>query len=54
MIAAEIAENPDVPPPTVSGILTWIGGWEARPRRSGDAERDERARLGELLHIDVK
>jgi transposase InsO family protein len=50
----EIAETLTMPPSTVSGILTRIGmgrlgRWGLEP-----VERYERARPGELVHIDVK
>jgi transposase InsO family protein len=50
----EIAETLDMPLSTVSGILTRIG--LGRLGRSGlePAERYERERPGELIHVDVK
>jgi transposase InsO family protein len=54
MTGAEIAEALDMPLSTVSGILTRIG--LGRLGRIGlePAQRYERARPGELIHIDVK
>ena len=54
MTAAEIAETLAMPLSTVSGILTRIG--LGRLGRIGlePADRYERSRPGELLHIDVK
>jgi len=54
MTGAEIAETLDMPLLTVSGILTRIG--LGRLGRIGlePAQRYERARPGELIHIDVK
>ena len=54
MTGAEIAETLDMALSTVSGILTRIG--MGRLGRIGlePAQRYERARPGELIHIDVK
>src|SRR4051812_5475456 len=54
MTAAEIAETLGMPLSSVSGILTRIG--MGRLGRIGlePAVRYERARPGELLHVDVK
>ena len=55
MTAAEIAESLVMPASTVSGILTRIGlGKLARLEPSEPANRYEKQRPGELLHIDVK
>jgi hypothetical protein len=55
MTAAEIAESLAMPPSTISGILTRIGlGTLARLEPSEPANRYEKQRPGELVHIDVK
>ncbi len=55
MTAAEIAESLAMPPSTISGILTRIGlGKLARLEPSEPANRYEKQRPGELVHIDVK
>jgi transposase InsO family protein len=51
---AEIAEILAMPETTVSGILTRIGLGKLGRLGLEPAERYERARPGELLHIDVK
>jgi transposase InsO family protein len=50
----EIAELLDRPPSTVSGILTRIGMGRLGRLGLEPAERYQRARPGELIHIDVK
>jgi len=50
----EIAEVLDRPVSTVSGILTRIGMGKLGRLGMGPAERYERERPGELIHIDVK
>jgi len=55
MTGAEIAESLGMPVSTVSGILTRIGLgklWRLEPPQL--ANRYERSRLGELVHVDVK
>ena len=55
MTGAEIAETLGMPCSTVSGILTRIGLgklWRLEPVEA--ANRYERARPGELVHVDVK
>jgi len=55
MSGAEIAETLDMPLSTVSGILTRIGLgklWRLEPLEP--ANRYERQRPGELVHVDVK
>ncbi len=53
--AAEIAEALTMPPSTVSAVLTRIGlGKLSRLEPPEPANRYERKRPGELLHIDVK
>jgi transposase InsO family protein len=55
MTAAEIAETLDMPVSTVSGILTRIGLgklWRLEPLEP--ANRYEKQRPGELVHVDVK
>src|SRR6266536_2983799 len=52
--AAEIAEVLDMPLSTVSGILTRIGMGKLGRLGLEPAVRYERARPGELIHIDVK
>ena len=55
MTAAEIAETLAMPHSTVSGILTRIGLgklWRLEPVEA--ANRYERQRPGELIHVDVK
>jgi transposase InsO family protein len=54
MTAAEIAETLAMPLSTVSGILTRIGMGKLGRLGLEPAQRYERARPGELLHIDVK
>jgi transposase InsO family protein len=55
MTAAEIAEVLRMPLSTVSAVLTRIGlGKRSRLEPPEPANRYERARPGELLHIDVK
>jgi transposase InsO family protein len=55
MTAAEIAECLRMPPSTVSAVLTRIGlGKRSRLEPLEPANRYERKRPGELLHIDVK
>ena len=55
MTGAEIAEVLEMAPSTVSGILTRIGlGKLSRLEPPEPANRYERKRAGELLHIDVK
>ena len=55
MTAAEIAETLSMPLSTVSAVLTRIGlGKRSRLEPSEPANRYERKRPGELLHIDVK
>ena len=55
MTAAEIAETLSMPLSTVSAILTRIGlGKRSRLEPPEPANRYERKRPGELLHIDVK
>src|SRR6266852_6171234 len=55
MTAAEIAETLAMPVSTVSGILTRIGlGKLSRLEPTEPANRYERKRPGELVHIDVK
>jgi transposase InsO family protein len=54
MTAAEISEVLDRPLSTVSGILTRIGMGKLGRLGLGPAERYEKARPGELIHIDVK
>ena len=51
---AEIAELLDMPLSTVSGILTRIGTGSLGRLGLEPAERYERERPGELIHIDVK
>src|SRR4029453_9786014 len=50
----EIAETLAMPLSTVSGILTRIGMGKLGRLGLESAERYERARPGELIHIDVK
>lgn len=50
----EIAEVLDRPLSTISGILTRIGMGKLGRLGMEPAERYERARPGELIHIDVK
>jgi transposase InsO family protein len=50
----EIAEVLDRPPSTVSGILTRIGMGRLGRLGLEPAERYERERPGELIHIDIK
>jgi transposase InsO family protein len=50
----EIAEVLDMPVSTVSGILSRIGMGKLGRLGHGDPVRFERARPGELVHIDVK
>jgi transposase InsO family protein len=52
--AAEIAEILSMPLSTVSGILTRIGMGKLGRLGLAPTERYERARPGELIHIDVK
>jgi transposase InsO family protein len=54
MTGAEIAEALDMALSTVSGILTRIGMGKLGRVGLEPAQRYERARPGELLHIDVK
>ena len=54
MTGAEIAETLDMALSTVSGILTRIGLGKLGRLGLEPAERYERARPGELIHIDVK
>ncbi len=55
MTAAEIAESLAIPASTVSGIVTRIGlGKLSRLEPTEPANRYQRQRPGELLHIDVK
>jgi transposase InsO family protein len=55
MTAAEIAETLAMPPSTVSAVLSRLGlGRRARLEPPEPANRYERERPGELLHIDVK
>ena len=54
MTAAEIAEALDMALSTVSGILTRIGLGKLGRLGLEPAQRYERARPGELVHIDVK
>jgi transposase InsO family protein len=54
MTGAEIAEALRMPPTTVSGILTRIGMGRLGRLGLEPAERYERKRPGELLHVDVK
>jgi transposase InsO family protein/transposase len=54
MTGAEIAEALEMAVSTVSGILTRIGMGKLGRIGLEPAERYERARPGELLHIDVK
>ena len=55
MTAAEIAETLAMPCSTVSGILTRIGlGKLARLEPAEPANRYEKQRPGELVHVDVK
>jgi transposase len=54
MTAAEIADCLDMALSTVSGILTRIGMGKLGRLGLEPAQRYERARPGELLHIDVK
>jgi hypothetical protein len=54
MTAAEIAEILGMALSTVSGILTRIGMGKLGRIRLEPAQRYERARPGELIHIDVK
>jgi transposase InsO family protein len=54
MTGPEIAEALDRPLSTVSGILTRIGMGRLGRLGLEPAERYERARPGELIHIDVK
>ena len=54
MTGAEIAEALDRPLSTVSGILTRIGMGKLGRLGLEPAERYERDRPGELIHIDVK
>jgi transposase InsO family protein len=54
MTAAEIAECLDMALSTVSGILTRIGMGKLGRLGLEPAQRYERARPGELIHIDVK
>ena len=50
----EIAELLDRPLSTISGILTGIGMGRLGRLGLAPAQRYERARPGELIHIDVK
>jgi transposase InsO family protein len=52
--APELAELLDMPISTVSGILTRIGMGRLGRLGLAPAQRYERARPGELIHIDVK
>ncbi len=54
MTGAEIAETLDMALSTVSGILTRIGLGKLGHLGLEPAQRYERARPGELIHIDVK
>jgi transposase InsO family protein len=54
MTGEEIAECLDMPPSTVSGILTAIGMGKLGRLGMEPAERYERTVAGELIHIDVK
>ena len=54
MTGAEIAECLDMALSTVSGILTRIGMGKLGRLGLEPAQRYERARPGELIHIDVK
>ncbi|HEY2006897.1 MAG TPA: IS481 family transposase [Solirubrobacteraceae bacterium] len=54
MTGAEIAETLDMALSTVSGILTRIGMGKLGRLGLEAAQRYERARPGELIHIDVK
>jgi transposase InsO family protein len=54
MTAAEIAETLDMALSTVSGILKRIGMGKLGRLGLEPAQRYERARAGELIHIDVK
>jgi transposase InsO family protein len=54
MTAAEIAETLEMALSTVSGVLTRIGMGKLGRLGLEPAQRYERARPGELLHIDVK
>jgi transposase InsO family protein len=54
MTGAEIAETMDMALSTVSGILTRIGLGKLGRLGLEPAQRYERARPGELVHIDVK
>ncbi len=55
MTGAEIAETLAMPASTVSGILTRIGlGKLARLEPAEPANRYEKQRPGELVHVDVK
>jgi transposase InsO family protein len=54
MTGPEIAELLDMPLSTVSGILTRIGMGRLGRLGMEPAERYERARPGELIHVDVK
>jgi transposase InsO family protein len=55
MTAAEIAEVLEMPPSTVSGILTRIGlGKLSRLEPPQASNRYERQRPGKLVHVDVK
>jgi transposase len=54
MTAAQIAECLDMALSTVSGILTRIGMGKLGRIGLEPAQRYERARPGELIHIDVK
>jgi transposase InsO family protein len=51
---AEIAELLEMPPQTVQGILTRLGIGRLGRLGLEPARRYERARAGELIHIDVK
>jgi transposase InsO family protein len=54
MTGAEIAEVLRMPPTTVSGILTRIGMGRLGRLGLEPAQRYERKRPGELIHVDVK
>jgi hypothetical protein len=54
MTGAEIAELLGMAPSTVSGILTRIGMGRLGRLGLEPAQRYERARPGELVHVDVK
>jgi hypothetical protein len=54
MTAAEIAETLRMPPSTVSSVLTRCGVGRLGRLGLEPAQRYERARPGELVHIDVK